>query len=276
MTRFLPSEWESLRDEIDGLHWSLRGDKATGLAAQELLVTAEDELRIELEEELKAGEYDDKPLLWRGLVHERAVHLAIEQQDILDGAAVKVLQTINREALFHHTGHESVEEMFRNSGKGTSMGKISNLNGLAATVEWVKANNVPCLEPIDNAARKWKKIDPEQWFRGKNKDDGSRTHRLIKILPELRRITGQIKKYDYAPLFEAEIRPEIEADDTIPWDRKENEIERQVRNELVTVMANALKQVADHGKTTTEVQEYFNGVRNAKPVIPVTSPNGDG
>jgi hypothetical protein len=276
VSKFQPSTWASLREERESLHWSLQQEnKAIFQAVKMLLDTAEEELRLELEEELHAGDYDGKELQWKQMVHQRAVTLALRQQEILDAAAVQVLQVINEETLYHHGGFDSVEAMFRESGTGASLAKISNLNGLATTAEWVKANEVPCLEPVDMGVTGWRAVDPDEWFRGKNKDGGSRTHRMITVLPELRRITGYIKAQAYGPQLEKEIRAEVEASE-VPLDQVENVVRFRVREQLVTIMTNALKQIANHTKTTTEVRELFNEVRNAKPVIPVFSPNGDG
>ncbi len=88
------------------------GPERTREATQYYLDLAHRTLFRELYEEIMEAEYNISSPTWRSMVHLRALELVDEEEEILPAIRLNIMQTIEREVLYHYVGYGSAEEWF--------------------------------------------------------------------------------------------------------------------------------------------------------------------
>lgn len=275
MTDFKPSEWIPIGpDELSYVGMNA-DDNSMKLGTKDYLNQAENYLRWELAEELAAGEYDGKPLRWRAMVFRKATALIENHRFLQDHIMVELLNKIEEEALFHHAGQSTAEEMLEHEAEGSSSSYRNNMLNLARIVRYAKQINTKFIEPIDNTCEEFTQIDPDEWFRRKtNRDGSSRLRRLRTAIPEFRRLFGLDKNNSYVPDLKAEAEQEA-INNGVEDENLPEEIARRTRGKQRIFAGNIFKAAADHSLTSAQYEQKIN-IRESKPVIHAHPPNGQG
>lgn len=262
------------RPSPDELHYSAKNISAEviGQGVKEWKEKAEKTLEYELAEEIQAGEYDGKPLLWKALVHSKTLDLLDSHSDMSDAISMAVITVIEDEALYHYAGCETAEEFFNAIGSQKKGSQRYDLLNLARIAQWCKSKNVQLLEPSDNTADHWVSVSLDQWFVSENKDGVVRQKRLRAALPELRRVTGQARE-NYVEVLTEEVKKELLLEE-VPEKDREAEISRRLLAKQKELVTNILNAAADHTMTTDDYKIKLNA-RDTKPVIVIYQNGND-
>lgn len=269
---FKPSTWIPVLQK--DLHWS--GMQTTNhsvqLGMKEYLAKAEEYLCFELAEELQAGDYDDKPLLWKAMVHRRALDLIQNHRELQEHVTMKVIEQIEAQALYHYAGCETTEEMLTQEASGKKGGWLNNLINLNRIFEHAKSIGTKFSEPADNTGEVFVQVSPEEYLRRReNRDGSSRLNRLKKTIPTFRKLFGFVEKYSLVPQLESEaateLAPKVEAE------KLGEAVREQVTKEQASLATGVFQAAADHRLTLAEFDNKID-IGQTKVMFQADRPNG--